>query len=126
MWFANQRGAARLGAEMYAMRVHFPGFRLFKLPGGRLAWRGWLRVRDGRGYQVSAELPERYPYAAPTLRVLSPALVGGCPHRYGDGSLCIHLNHWNPMTGTVVQSIANAADWLRCYQHWRRTGVWPR
>lgn len=124
MWFANQRGAARLSAEVHAMRDHFPGFRLFRLPGGRLAWRGWLRVRGGRVYQVSAELPERYPYEAPALHVLTPALVGGCPHRYADGSLCVYLNRWNPERDTVVQTIANATDWLRHYQGWRRSGRW--
>src|SRR5512135_3630676 len=115
MWFANQRGAARLSAELQAMRSHFPRVRLFRLPGGRLAWRGWLRVHGGRAYQVSAELSDRYPNEAPKLHVLTPALVGGCPHRYVDGSLCVYPNRWNPDRDTVVQTIANATDWLRHY-----------
>ena len=124
MWFANQRGAMRLLTEGQAMRRHFPGFKLMQLRGGLLAWRGRLRLSGGASYVVSAELPSRYPYEAPVLRVLTPSLVGGCPHRYADGSLCVHLNTWSPHTGTVVQTIANAADWLLHYQGWRRTGVW--
>jgi ubiquitin-protein ligase len=124
MWFANQRGAMRILAEREAMRSHFPSFRLMQLKGGRLAWRGQLRLKGGSIYLISAELPARYPYQPPVLHVLSPALAHGCPHRYADGSLCVYLNNWNPASGTVVQTIANAADWLRHYQGWRRMGAW--
>jgi hypothetical protein len=124
MWFRNERGAVRLLAEGQAMRHHFPSFRLMRLKGGLLAWRGRLRLKGGSSFLVSAELPSHYPNEAPVLRVLTPSLVGGCPHRYRDGSLCVYLSTWHPGTGTVVQSIANAADWLAHYQGWRLTGVW--
>jgi len=124
MWFKNERGARRLMTEGLAMRSHFPWFRLMRMRSGQLAWRGRLKLKGGASYLISAELPAHYPYEAPVLWVLAPSLVGGCPHRYGDGSLCIHLNSWNPDNGTVVQSIGNAAVWLSKYQAWRRTGVW--
>jgi hypothetical protein len=114
----------RLSVESEAMRRHWPGFRLMRLRTGSLAWRGRVRLDGGPGYLVSAELPAHYPYEAPVLRVLAPRLVDGCPHRYAAGDLCVHVSGWQPQSGTVIQAVANAVDWLRHYQGWRRTGVW--
>jgi hypothetical protein len=114
----------RLLAESQAMRNHFPEFRLMRLKSGELAWRGRVQLKGGNRYLVSAEMPPRYPYAPPVLRVLSPSLASRCPHRFVDESLCVYVSAWNPATGTVVQALANAVDWLVHYQGWRRTGVW--
>ena len=123
-WFATERGRLRLIAETAVMGRHFPQFVLMKGRDGLLMWRGELQTDGGRAYLVSAVVPARYPNQPPALHVLKPRLVSGCPHRFNDGSLCVYPKNWIPATGTVVQTIANAADWLRAYEGWRRTGVW--
>lgn len=123
-WFANERGRLRVIAESAVMSRHFPQFVLMKGRDGLLMWRGVLQPKSGRAFLVSAVLPARYPNQPPALHVLKPQLAGGCPHRYADGSLCVYPRNWIPATGTVVLAIANAADWLRHYEGWRRTGAW--
>ena len=123
-WFATERGRLRLIAESVVMSRHFPQFVLMKGRDGLLMWRGTLQPKGGREFLVSAVLPTRYPNQPPALHVLKPTLADGCPHRFMDGSLCVYPKNWIPATGTVVQAIANAADWLRLYESWRRTGTW--
>jgi ubiquitin-protein ligase len=123
-WFANERGRLRLIAESAVMSRHFPQFVLMKGRDGLLMWRGVLQPKGGAAFLVSAVIPARYPNQPPALHVLQPRLVHGCPHRFADGSLCVYPKSWLPATGTVVQAIANAADWLAHYEGWGRTGAW--
>jgi len=123
-WFTTERGRLRLIAERAVMSQHFPQFVLMKGLNGQLMWRGVLEPEDGRQFLVSAELPEHYPGLPPALHVLQPEIIQGCPHRYTNGSLCVHRKNWVPASGTVVQAIADAADWLRHYRGWRQTGEW--
>ena len=125
-WFGTERGRLRLIAEAAVMSRHFPQFRLMKGRNGLLMWRGVLQTEGGSAYSVSAVVPARYPNQPPALHVLKPGIPRGCPHRFEDGSLCVYPKNWIPATGTVVQTIANAADWLHSYEGWQRTGVWRR
>ena len=125
-WFATERGRLRLIAESAVMSRHFPQFVLMKGRDGLLMWRGVLQTAGRTAYFVSAVVPARYPNGPPALHVLKPRLPGVCPHRFSDGSLCVYPTTWIPETGTVVQAIANAADWLRAYEGWRSTGTWRR
>ena len=53
-----------------------------KSRGGQLTWRGILRLKEGREFLISAEVPTRYPLQPPILRVLTPTLTDGRPHRH--------------------------------------------
>ena len=123
MWYLQPKWRNRLLVETELMRERFPLFAPIRTTNDALVWRGILRpTRTGKGYVVAVELPANYPYAAPILRVEQPALQPGSPHRYANGSLCIHRQSWEPTRGTIASVVPLAAAWLVAYEHWLRTG----
>ena len=105
------------------MRERFPGFRLVETSDGSLRWVGVLNPTPDAEFAVSLTYPTDYPYREPKLRVERPALVGGAPHVYSDGSLCVHRRGWDPSRGTAVSEVPLIAAWLVAYVAWRRHGM---
>lgn len=126
MWYRDFRWRNRLLAEKALMRERFPGFSLRRNRSGDLAWQGTLELVRGARFQIRLVYPSHYPYQEPTLRVVEPILHHGTPHRYADGSLCVHRTGWNPATGTAASMIPLAGDWLLHYVHWLATKEWSR
>ena len=123
MWYREAKWQSRLFAEEALMRERFPGFSLRQRSDG-LSWEGTLEPVPGRRFRVRLCYPSRYPYQEPVLRVLRPSLRNGSPHRYADGSICVHQSAWNPATGTAASMIPLAAAWLVSYLNWRENGEW--
>ena len=122
MWYRDARWQSRLFAEEALMRERFPGFSLRRRQSGELFWEGTLEPVRGRRFRIRLMYPSRYPYQEPVLRVVRPFLRDGAPHRYADGSLCIHRSGWNPATGTAASMIGLASGWLVCYLNWLENG----
>jgi hypothetical protein len=122
VWYIENRWHNRLLAEQALMEDRFPQFRLIRMPGGELAWVGYLRPTGGSEYLVSLTYPARYPYREPKLRVERPRLRDNAPHTYLDQSLCVHRSSWDPQRSTAVSEVPLIAAWLVAYENWVRTG----
>lgn len=120
-WYEAPTWKGRLLAEVALMRERFPHLRLVTLAGA-LQWEGVIEPVPGRRFRIALVYPPRYPYAPPTLWVLTPTIQQGAPHLYADGSICVHRSEWDPMTGTAASVVPLAAAWLVAYLHWRVTG----
>lgn len=118
MWHQQERWSHRLLAEQELMRSRFPRFALIESHGGGLRWVGMIQPVAGRNFIVSVRYPDNYPYLPPTLFVEKPALRPGAPHRYVDGSICVHKDRWEPATGTAASCVPLAAAWLTAYLAW--------
>lgn len=123
MWYQEPKWRSRLIAEAALMHERFRGFRLVRTQDGSLRWIGVLNPTPDSEFVVSLTYPADYPYREPKLRVERPALQGGAPHVYNDGSLCIHRRSWDPSRGTAVSEVPLIAAWLVAYQAWWRHGV---
>ena len=121
MWHHETRWQSRLFAEEAVMRERFPGFAL-RMGSDELFWEGTLEPVQGRRFRITLAYPSRYPYQEPVLRVLRPRLREGAPHRYVDGSICVHRSGWDPATGTAASMIPLASAWLVGYLNWLETG----
>jgi hypothetical protein len=65
----------------------------------------------------------------PNVRVVAPKLQDRAdkkvPHRFPDGSLCLHLyEEWRPEMLISQSIIPWASEWLAFYEVWRATGEW--
>ena len=121
MWHREARWQSRLFAEEAVMRERFPGFSL-RRRSDELFWEGTLEPIQGRRFRITLTYPSRYPYLEPVLRVVRPSLRAGVPHRYVDGSICVHQSGWNPATGTAASMIPLASVWLVYYLNWLENG----
>ena len=121
MWHHEARWQSRLFAEEALMRERFPGFALRRRL-DELFWEGTLEPIQGRRFRITLTYPSRYPYQEPVLRVVRPSLRDGAPHRYVDGSICVHRSGWNPATGTAASMIPLASVWLVGYLNWLENG----
>lgn len=123
MWYREHKWRNRLIAEASLMEERFPSFRLMQAQDGSLRWVGVLNPSPDSEFVVSLTYPADYPYREPKLRVERPGLVGGAPHVYSDGSLCIHRRSWDPSRGTAVSEVPLIAAWLVAYLTWHSNGV---
>lgn len=80
----------------------------------------------GQLFTLAITYPERFPFEAPRGFILNPGIVGGAPHRFGDGSLCLfpdpRLADGPKTTALVVRN--RAVVWFLAYEVWRVTGEW--
>jgi len=109
-------------AEVEVMQTRFPNFSLIEETDGQLLWVGVLEPQLDEEFLVTVEYPNDYPYRAPVLWVLDPALRPGTPHVYSDGSICIHKATWDPERGTAASCVPLLAAWLLAYLVWLQTG----
>jgi ubiquitin-protein ligase len=122
MWYMDAKWQARLLAEQEIMRARFPQLSLRRTEHGALQWVGFLEPVEHIAFLVAARYPDRYPYEAPRFFVEDPPLHDRAPHRYQDGSVCIHKRSWDPMRGTAASCIPLIAAWLCAYCCWLETG----
>jgi ubiquitin-protein ligase len=118
MWYSAPQWRPRVVAERMVMAERFPQFRLFIDEDGFLRWEGLLEPVPGRRFRVSVSYPRRYPYDPPKLTVDDPPLEPDAPHRYLDGSLCVHRSSWNPETVTAASTVPLVSAWLIGYLNW--------
>lgn len=104
------------------MRERFPGFGLHQLEDRSLAWIGELEPVAGYACVVAVSYPATYPYAEPRLDILDPPLEPDAPHRYQDGSICVHKHEWQPERGTAASMIPLLSGWWVAYVHWVKGG----
>lgn len=115
-----------LARQAFALRPRFPDATT-KLTPTRFTWTGTLQPNDlSRVYTVRITLTDgQYP----KVEVLDPVLEGrpgeSIPHLFGDGSLCLHLEHeWNSSMSMVHTTVPWTSEWLLNYEIWKATGVW--
>lgn len=105
------------------MEERFPDFVLQRADDGTLYWEGEVEPFPEEVFLVSVSYPRRFPYERPVLRVEEPPLVKGAPHRYADGSLCIHADKWDPQRATAASCVPLIGAWLVRYVHWLEEGA---
>jgi hypothetical protein len=76
--------------------------------------------------QIEVILPHGYPSVAPIVRAVP--VDESAPHRWPNGSLCVFgmTTQWNPGRHGLMSTIQLGRSWLSAYQHWKRSGEWPR
>jgi ubiquitin-protein ligase len=119
-WFNEQQN--RLAIERRAIAQSFPQMEFF-LKANQLYVRGAIHTGYGKTYDLIILYPDTYPYEAPKVFSGTP-LKANTPHRFRDGSLCVHYNEWSP-SYTVIVAIGWAAHWFHAYDAWVQTGDWP-
>lgn len=122
MWYTDAKWRSRLLAEQEIMHSRFPQLRLHRTEHGALQWVGTLEPIEHVPFLVAVRYPDRYPYEPPRFFVEDPPLHERAPHRYQDGSMCIHKRHWDVMCGTAASCIPLISAWLVAYLHWLHTG----
>lgn len=102
----------------------FPKFSR-SIQGGRAIWRGSLQPRlPSPQYQIELRYNLK---TIPKVWVMSPPLVKGTPHLYGEGNLCLYWLpewRWRPDQLIAETIIPWTASWLFYYELWLDTGKW--
>lgn len=78
-------------------------------------------------FKFRITFPERYPFAAPRVHLLFPALQPSVEtHMFQDGSLCLHAtDEWHPQhTGIWIRN--RAIGWIAALLSFSDTGQWPQ
>ena len=117
----------RLVAESKVMKLSFPQFKLKRLKGGALAWRGEIVSNKGNRYDIALIYPENFPYEPIKAYILFPKLHPDTPHVFADGSLCLFApsdRGWDDSI-TAATMAAKVAAWIFAYEYWLEKGVWP-
>lgn len=122
------RRANRLNAahQALALRAAFPASKT-TVRSRRICWTGKIRptpISDEYTIRISCS-PDQFPRVV----VLAPDLLTrpgeSIPHRFDDGSLCLHKNHeWSSEMFLVDTTVPWAAEWLAHYEIWLVTGIW--
>jgi hypothetical protein len=115
----------RLELEKRLLRQHHPGFRLIKENG---RWRVEIKIRTPkRLYHLKGIFPDRFPNSPMTVHIENPKIRDCPPHYFSrEGGLCIygHSNYGPETTAKVYLDWSK--QWLKCYEHWQDTGIWPK
>jgi hypothetical protein len=115
---------ADIVAQQARIKQAFPGFA-WTWKAGLATWTGELQPTENSGRYLI-----RITYrvgAIPKVIVLSPKLKAGCPHLYGDGSLCLYWPkewHWTRSAVIAETILPWAANWLYFYELWLDTDEW--
>lgn len=129
-WYKNEALLARFALEYAAVTDRFPNFQLAKDRHGNLYWHGQLTTNFGTRYRVKICYPSDYPSTPPLAYVTHPE-PKDAPHMYGSGEPCLFhpeqgASHgFDPARTTAAAVIGWTAEWLACYEVYRRTGRWP-
>jgi hypothetical protein len=115
-----------LGTQLLEMKRLHPEFRC-ELRRNALVCVGGLRPRpicDEYLVEVRYDLNKR-----PKVTVLKPLLTARpgerIPHRFSDGSLCLHMpREWRSSMSIAEYILPWAALWLYFYEIWYITGKW--
>jgi hypothetical protein len=91
-----------------------------------LTWEGRLRPTDvSAEYRVRITYKMNYSPIAWVLDELASRPDDVIPHRYGDGSLCLHRQgEWNPGMLIVDTTVVWMCEWLFFYELWLANGDW--
>jgi antitoxin (DNA-binding transcriptional repressor) of toxin-antitoxin stability system len=91
-----------------------------------LAFRFPHKLADGSSVEIEIVLPHGYPNTCP--RVYAIPINDTPPHRWQDGALCLYgvMSGWNPGKHTASSTLTLARQWLRHYDAWRQSGLWPK
>lgn len=98
------------------MAARFPAF---DYDHAAKSWRGPLQPRDQSPVyrlKVTYRVPKD-----PVIWVISPVPEPNAPHRYRDGSLCLHHPHdgdWDPALFVAETIMPWTAEWLFYYEAW--------
>lgn len=115
-----------LARQAFGLRAKFPNART-KLTPTSFSWTATLQPHlASRIYTVRITVSQR---GYPRVEVLEPALEArpgeSIPHRFGDGSLCLHLeDEWKTAMLMVDTTVPWTCEWLLNYEIWLATGVW--
>lgn len=115
-----------LVTQAFALRSLFPEVTAHLRP-TRLVWTGSIQPTPAsRTYaaQITYSIPR-----FPQVRILKPQLNTRpgetLPHVYGDGTLCLHLEHeWTPDMLIAYTILPWTSEWLINYEIWKATGEW--
>jgi ubiquitin-protein ligase len=124
----------RLFMEQQVLAQRFPGFR-WHANGKGARVEGTITTSSGRFYKVRAIVPTAFPFAHPTVFIISPIEGGGesltqASHGMhtlsadsdGHPQLCLYNDrNWNPSL-TVQHVLVKAAVWLEAFEQHCRTG----
>lgn len=111
--------------QIRSLREAFPQFAYSHMRGGGLTWRGTLRpTTESREYTII--ILHQFD-RVPSVRVSSPLIHPGAPHRYADGSLCLYWPiewRWSPRALMADTLVPWTALWLYYYEIWLVTDHW--
>ncbi len=111
--------------QALALRNRYPAANV-QLRSSRLVWDGSLQPTETSAeYRVRVMYQSpRYPVAT-VLTALATRGEDAIPHRYSDGSLCLHRpGEWNSQMLIADTIIVWTSEWLFFYELWLPTGVW--
>ena len=124
-FYGSPEGERRALAEQALLDREYPGFALDLDDDGTPFAHGVIGPTTTLrgGYHVLVELPPGYGLGVlPRAYLLSPAVQGGAPHLYNDGSLCVdHSGAFTPRS-TLITFLAWVSVWLVLYEGWLETG----
>lgn len=128
----------RLAVEQKLLAKYMPDFRFYD-PRGDTYVEGWAQTRGGKSFKLKVMLPPEYPYAKPSLYVMSPVTLPrhggqgtvndvGCTHSFHtlengpDGCVQIcHTRGWDASI-TLVKVLLKGIVWMEAYSAHLRTG----
>ena len=121
-WF--ELDPIRFELEINLLRRHHRGCKLIK-QNGKYSIQFQVRTTK-RSYQLEAIFPDTFPNSPMVVQVKHPKITDFPPHYFGkSGGLCIYgSGNFGPETTAKVY-IDWAKQWIKCYEQWQITGVWP-
>ncbi len=127
LFMGSDLSRPRWAVEREKLRSQFPGFNFYTRDGRVSSVRGKLITNYGNTYSVRIEIPERYPYQLPDIRLPYHSIAQGCPHQYTGDRICVMRSAQWSTSLSVAFLVAKAAIWLNKYDLWRDKGKrrWP-
>jgi ubiquitin-protein ligase len=115
----------RWAVEKEKVQKKFSGFSFYGSDGKITAVKGRLYTSYGNSYDIKIEIPEKYPYAMPSVSLPNTTLETDCPHKFTSENICLmKIDQWSS-TLSIAFLIAKTAKWLHKYDYWKRKREWP-
>lgn len=112
-----------VGRQVFNMQSLFPTFKYQRVRHCP-TWTGTLAPTGKNQYVIKVEY--LYPLQ-PTVWIVRPQVHKEAPHRYSNGSLCLHLpkdRSWSPTMFIAETILPWTAEWLAFYEIWLLTRKW--
>ncbi len=123
-WYDEPIGRRKLWTDQEAMRERYPQFVL-KRDDATVYWDGILQSNFDTRYRVRLTYPAAFPSKPYEAWIGEPELRDDAPHRYRDGSLCVHREEaWDWQRHTAAATVTHVAKWIARYELWLRGVVW--
>lgn len=116
-----------IGIQILAMKQIFPSLKYYRNCNVSY-WQGELGTSNSGKYANLYQVKIIYKYKkSPKVFIISPAIHQDAPHRYPDGSLCLHYpkdRDWKYNSIIAKTIVPWACEWFYFYEAWQEYGVW--